>query len=122
MSTMANEVAWLVEFEVKPGAHDAVRALMDEMVASTRLEPGTLSYGWFRSADGEVVVIYERFADSAAVLQHLATVERIFAQRLPSVLTQIRQTVFGAPTDEARRALSGANPRYLTYFGGFVTR
>ncbi len=41
---MGNQVAWLVELAVKPGELDNFRALMLEMVESTRGEPGALSY------------------------------------------------------------------------------
>ena len=115
-----HEVAWLLEVAVNPGQLETVRALMDEMVASTRAEPGARGYVWFVGQDGGVVALYERYADSAAALAHLATFGETFAQRFLSLMTPTRVTVFGAPTDEARQALSGFNPTYLGYFGGFT--
>ena len=47
---------------------DTLRALMEEMSASTRSEPGALSYEWFIGDDDRVVHLYERYADSAAAL------------------------------------------------------
>ena len=41
---MANEVSWLLEVAVKPGALDGFKVLMKEMVESSLAEPGTLSY------------------------------------------------------------------------------
>jgi hypothetical protein len=77
---------------------------------------------WFVAQGGGVVALYERNADSAAGLAHLATFGEAFAQRFLSLMTPTRVTVFGAPTDEARLALSGFNPTYLGYFGGFTAR
>ena len=62
-----HEVAWLLELAVNPGQFDAVWALMEEMVASTRAEPGALGYAWFVGEENRTVALYERYADSAAV-------------------------------------------------------
>jgi quinol monooxygenase YgiN len=118
----ATEVAWLLELAVNPGQLETVRALMDEMVESTAAEPGALSYGWYVSDDGGKVALYERYADSAAVLAHLATFGARFAQRFLGAMTPTRLTVFGSPSDEAQQALAGLNPSYLAFFGGFTAR
>ena len=55
---MGDQVAWQVELAVKPGALNNFRALTEEMVESTRGEPGVLCYERFVSADGTVVHIY----------------------------------------------------------------
>ena len=122
MEQRADEVAWLLELAVNPGAGDALQGLMEEMVASTHGEPGALSYGWFRSDDGGVVALYERYADSAAVVMHLTSFGENFAQRFLGAMTPTRLTVFGIPSDEAKQALSALNPTYLGFFGGFTSR
>src|SRR5690348_6920993 len=85
-----HEVAWLLELAVNPGQLETVRALMDEMVASTRAEPGARGYLWFVAQDGGVVALYERYADSAAALAHLSTFGETFAQRFLSLMTPTR--------------------------------
>jgi quinol monooxygenase YgiN len=122
MEQMTDEVAWLLELTVNPGELETVRALMEEMVASTRAEAGALSYAWYVSDDGTTVAIYERYADSAAVLTHLATFGENFAQRFLGAMSPTRFTVFGTPSDEAKQALSGFAPAYLGFFGGFTAR
>lgn len=117
---MGEAVSWLVEVAVKPGELENFRALMEEMVESTRAEPGAVSYEWFVSDDGSVVQIYERYADSAAVLAHGATFGEKFAGRWVVAVDPIRCTVFGTPTEEAKAALSPLRPTYLRPFGGFV--
>jgi quinol monooxygenase YgiN len=119
---MHGEVAWLLELAVKPGELETVRALMEEMVDSTRGEAGALGYAWYASDDGGTIALYERYADDAAALTHLATFGERFAQRFLAAMTPTRLTVFGAPGDEARLALSAFNPTYLKPFGGFPAR
>lgn len=117
---MGDQVSWLLELVVKPGELDKFRALMHEMVGSTRAEPGALSYEWFVSEDGKVVQIYERYADSAAVLTHLRGFGDKFAERFLAMVEPTRFTVFGAPSDEAKAALDGFGATYLGPFGGFA--
>ena len=117
---MDGEVSWVVEVAVKAGHLDAFRTLMEEMVASTRAEQGALAYQWFVSDDGSAVHIYERYASSAAVLEHLQTFGAKFAERFFAAAEPTRFFVYGAPSDEAKQALSGLGPTYLGPFGGFV--
>ena len=64
----------MLELEVQDGRENDFRALMTEMIRATEAnETGTLSYEWSTSADGKQCHIYERYADSTAVLAHLAT-------------------------------------------------
>jgi quinol monooxygenase YgiN len=117
-----HEVAWLLELAVNPGQFDAVWTLMEEMVASTRAEPGALGYAWFVGEENRTVALYERYADSAAVLAHLATFGERFAPRFFAAMAPSRLTVFGDPSEEARQALAGLNPTYLGFLGGFTAR
>jgi quinol monooxygenase YgiN len=117
-----HEVAWLLELVVNPNQFDAVWALMEEMVASTRDEPGALGYAWFVGEENRTVALYERYADSAAVLAHLATFGERFAPRFFAAMAPSRLTVFGDPSEEARQALAGLNPTYLGFLGGFTAR
>jgi quinol monooxygenase YgiN len=117
-----HEVAWLLELTVNPDQFDTVRALLEEMVASTRAEPGALGYAWFVGEANRTVALYERYADSAAVLTHLATFGERFAPRFLAAMTPTRLTVFGDPSEEARQALAGLNPTYLGFLGGFTAR
>lgn len=117
---MDNEVSWVVELSVKAGQLEAFRALTQEMVASTLQEPGALSYAWFVSDDGSVVHIYERYADSAAVLEHLKGFGEKFAERFFAAVDLTRWMIYGTPTAEVKSALNSFGPTYLGPFGGFV--
>jgi quinol monooxygenase YgiN len=117
---MANEISWLLELAVTPGQLDGFRALMPDMVESTRAETGALSYDCSISDDGSVVHLYERYTDSAAALSHLGTFGQKFASRFMGAVTPTRCTVYGTPSDEVKQALSALSPTFMKPLGGFV--
>ncbi len=117
---MADHVSWLLEVAVKPGELDTFKALMAEMVESTRTEPGTLIYEWWISDDRSAIHLYERYADSPALLAHLGTFGEKFAGRFLAAVDPTRFVVYGTPSDEAKEALTAFGPVYLGPFGGFA--
>ena len=117
-----HEVAWLLELAVNPDQFDVVWALMEEMVASTRTEPGALGYAWWVGEENRTVALYERYADSDAVVAHMATFGERFAPRFLAAMAPTRLTVFGDPSEEARQTVAGLNPTYLGFLGGFTGR
>ena len=117
---MDEEVSWLVELAVKPGELDNLRALMAEMVTSTRDEAGTIAYQWYVSSDGSTVHIYERYATSAAVMMHLQSFGSKFAERFFAAVDLTRWMIYGTPSAEVKSALDTFGPTYLRPFGGFV--
>ena len=117
---MSNEIAWLLELEVQKGRGDALRDLMAEMVASTKGEAGTTDYEWSLSKDGTACHIYERYADSDAVMTHLQNFGVKFAERFLAALRPTRFTVYGAPSADVREALTGFSPTYMASAAGFA--
>ena len=99
---------------------DALRPLMEEMVAATQSdEPGTLNYEWHASANDTICHIYERYADSSAVLVHLGNFGSAFATRFMEVFKPLRFVVYGSPSSEVREALAAFNPTYMRSLDGF---
>jgi len=118
---MSQPIAWLLELEIVAGKDAGFRALMVEMVAATQAnEPGALSYEWGVSPDGRQCHIYERYADSAALMTHLGTFGQRFAARFLEVLKPVRFVVYGSPDEAARQALAGLNPVYFDAAAGFT--
>jgi quinol monooxygenase YgiN len=116
---MSGTVSWNLRLTVQDGRLDELRALMAEMVASTREEPGTIAYEWFLSEDGRTCHIYERYADSEAVMAHVGTFGARFADRFLACLQPTSFTVYGQPSAEAKAALDGLGAVYLGTLGGF---
>jgi quinol monooxygenase YgiN len=117
---MATDVSWMLELSVLPGRESDWGDLMDEMVSSTHAhEAGALNYEWSTSADGSVCHIFERYADSAAVMAHLAAFDKKFAARFLEVFKPTRFVVYGSPSQEVKDALADFNPVYMQPAGGF---
>lgn len=115
-----NNVYWMLELSINPDQADNFPALMNDMVAATDAnEPDTLAYEWHTSADGSTVHIYERYADSAAVMTHLGGFQP-FAGRFMEILTPQRFTVYGPASDEVKEALAVLGAAYMEPAGGFI--
>lgn len=116
---MDGQVSWVVEVAVRPGSLDALRDLMEELVASARAEPGTLGYEWYISGDGSTVHVFERYADSEATIAHNTVFAERWAERFLAAVEPTRFTVYGDPSAEARAVLDGFGATYLDAWGGF---
>lgn len=65
-------LAVAVTWQARAGAQPRLEAILVELAALTRLEPGCLAYQPHRAADGTpVLFIYEQFVDDAAFNAHL---------------------------------------------------
>jgi quinol monooxygenase YgiN len=116
---MTDTVSWNLQLSIREGCYDDFKALVEEMIESTREEAGTLAYEWFVDDDKSTCHIYERYADNAAVMVHLGNFGSKFADRFMSYLEPTGFHVYGAPSEEARNALDGLGARYLGQLGGF---
>jgi quinol monooxygenase YgiN len=112
-------VSWVVELAVKSGELDAFKELMEEMVAGTSEEPQTLAYEWYISGDGSTVHIFEKYADSEAMILHVNGFLQKWAGRFMECVDVTRFTVYGDPSPAARELLEGFGPTYLGPWGGF---
>lgn len=117
---MSDIVSWDLQLAVRDGRLEDLRALVKEMVASTRAEEGTEIFEWYLSADGKACHIYERYADSAAALVHLGTFGSTFAERFLACLEPTAFNVYGNPSAEVRGVLDGFGAAYLGWLDGFA--
>lgn len=118
---MSKTVHWLLEVSIKDGQLDGFKELMGEMVARTHdTEPGTLIYDWLISEDGKVCHLYERYSDSPAVMAHLTSFGRYFADRFIAMTEPKNLFVYGDPSDEVKEGLAAFNPTFMKPIGGFA--
>lgn len=116
---MERHVSWVIELAVKEGQLDAFEELMQEMVEGTSAEAGTLAYEWYVSEDGTVVHIFEKYADSDAMILHVNGFLEKWAKRYFTSVDATRFIVYGDPSPAAREILDGWNATYLGPWGGF---
>jgi quinol monooxygenase YgiN len=118
--TMSDEVFWLYEVDVRPGQERALSELMAELIEHARSEPGALAYQWSLGDDSRTAHIYERYADTAATLAHIAAFRETFAQRFLAAVKPSRVIVYGTPSQAVKDALQAMHPVYMTAIAGFT--
>ena len=116
---MSDVISWSLQMSVRDGCLDDARALVPEMVAATREEPGALTYEYFLSDDGSACHIYERYENSNAVMAHLGNFGAHFADRFMGCFAPKSFSVYGPVSDEVRAALDGFGAAYLDTLDGF---
>lgn len=117
---MNENIFWIFELTIKEGQLDNLKKIMQEMVDSTKEnEPATLAYEWTISEDKTKCHIHERYTDSIATLNHLATFMEKFASRLMETGDSTSFIVYGNPSAEAKAVLDGFSAVYIRPIGGF---
>ena len=117
---MKEHVSWVIELAVKPGQLDTFKQLMEEMVAGTNSEPGTLNYEWYISDDEGTVHIFEKYESSEAMITHVKGFLEKWAARFMGCVDPTRFTVYGDPSEPARELLAAFKGTYLAAWGGFA--
>jgi len=80
-------------------------------------EPGVVHYDWFFSEDETKCEVREVYADSEAMLAHIATVGDVLGP-LVELGGGLEAEVFGSPSAELADALAPFNPTLYTHFQG----
>lgn len=118
---MSKHVYWLLALSIKEGELENLKSIMAEMVEATQAnEAGTLSYEWSVSGDGKTCFIFERYADSAAVMIHLNTFGEKFSERMFRTVEVQSFRYYGSPNDEVKETLGGFGAVFHESIGGFT--
>ncbi len=115
---MPADTHYMVEMVVKIGKLDEFTALMDEMVAHAKTEPGTLDYEWYIAPDRRTVLIHERYRDVEAAAAHSAKFSSDFRERFFDLAKPGKFLFFGEPSLERRKRIK-SDVHVLKDFGGF---
>jgi quinol monooxygenase YgiN len=115
----ADDVHWHITMTVNADKADAVKPLLDKMVAATEAnERGALIYDYM--GDGDQVQIYERYADNAAAMTHMGNFGANFADEFLATFSITSVTVYGPAGDDLKEALAPFSPTYLPQISGFA--
>ena len=118
---MSDHVFLTVEMTINPGALDDFRALVKEMVGQVQAnEPETLNYEWSLSEDDSTCHVYERYANSAAIMAHFAWFGENFAERIMALVQLTGFTVYGNASDEVKAAVADFGAVIMAPIGGFA--
>ncbi|MFO7571095.1 MAG: antibiotic biosynthesis monooxygenase [Gaiellaceae bacterium] len=116
---MKDHVAWVIELALKDGQLGTFEELMKEMVEGTSEEPRTLAYEWYISEDNGTVHIFEKYADSDAMILHVNGFLEKWARRFMECVDVTGCVAYGDPSPAAREILDGWNAKCLGPWGGF---
>jgi hypothetical protein len=117
-SKSADNVHWHVTMTVNAGKADAVKPLINRMVASTEAnEPGALTYDYM--GEGDQVHICERYANNAAAMTHVRNLGENFAGEFLATFTITSFVVYGPAGDDLREGLALFSPAYFPRIAGF---
>lgn len=115
---MFENFGWIVEGKIHEGKNEEFKAVMEDLVAASSPEKGTLNYQYYVSDDGDVLV-YERFINVEAAHAHVDTWER-YADRWMSAAEPKRMVHLGNLPDDLRERHMALAPLLLRPFGGFA--
>lgn len=103
--------------KIHAGKIDEFQAAARKLLAAVReKDTGTLQYDWFLDRERGICVVREAYADSGAMLQHMANMGDLLAAVMG--LADLSVEIFGDPTPELAAALAGAQPTTYRYFQG----
>lgn len=110
-----SELQGIARLKIHEGKLEEFERLAVKCLESTRTrDSGTLQYDWFFSDDHSECVVYERYRDSAALLEHLDNLGGTMDELLRAC--SISGDICGTPSAELLERLAGAPVRiYLPY-------
>lgn len=102
-----------------PAANESgFETLMNELVARTSQEPGTLVYEWYATDDGTWHIL-ERYADAENGDLHVKGFAENYAGRFFELVDGCEAIVSDNATPYIRGVLEGIGPLYIAWKGGF---
>jgi quinol monooxygenase YgiN len=113
------DLFWRIEIEILPGKQEEFCGIVQDLIASSKKEPGTLVYDWFFDAEHKVCHTYEHYRDSDAVIAHATTFGEKFAERFQKSSRQIGLDVYGSPSSAAKALLDQHGATYYAKWKGF---
>ena len=113
-------VTLLAEIDIEPGKLAEFKEVVAEMVTAVQAnEPGAIRYDWYLSEDGAHDWNVEVFADSEAVVAHMANVASL-VPKLQAVAAFRRVEVLGDLSADGMAALGELARSKLARLGGVV--
>ena len=104
------EIKGIARVKFLPGKLEEWKRLTEEAMHIVRTkDTGTLQYEIFFNADESEAVVFERYRDSEAALEHFANIGHLMAPLMETAT--ITGVLLGTPNDEIRGNLTGDQPK-----------
>jgi len=104
------EIKGIARVIFRPGKRDEWKRLTEQAMEIVRTkDTGTLQYEIFFNADESEAIVFERYRDSAAALEHFANISHLMAPLMETAT--ITGELLGTPNDQIRKNLTGDQPK-----------
>jgi quinol monooxygenase YgiN len=104
------EIKGIARVKFLPGKLEEWKRLTEEAMHIVRTkDTGTLQYEIFFNADESEALVFERYRDSDAALEHFANIGHLMAPLMETAT--ITGELLGTPSDQIRANLTGDQPK-----------
>lgn len=108
-----DEIKGIARVKFHPGKVDEWKRLTEQAMEIVRTrDPGTLQYEVFFNADESEAIVFERYRDTDAALEHFTNISHLM-EPLMTTATIVGE-VLGTPNERMRAQLSGDQPQLFT--------
>jgi len=108
-----NEIKGIARVKFFPGKLEEWKRLTEQAMEIMRIkDKGTLQYEIFFNADETEAVVFERYRDADAALEHFANIGHLMEPLMATA--SITGKVLGTPNDTMARNLTGDQPKLFT--------
>lgn len=104
------EIKGIARVKFLPGKLEEWKRLTEEAMHIVRTkDKGTVQYEIFFNADESEAIVFERYRDSAAALEHFANIGHLMAPLMETAT--ITGELLGNPNEQIRQNLTGDQPK-----------
>ena len=104
------EIKGLARVKFLPGKLEEWKRLTEQAMEIVRTkDTGTLQYEIFFNADESEAIVFERYRDADAALEHFANIGHLMAPLTETA--SVTGELLGTPNDQIRRNLTGDQPK-----------
>ena len=104
------EIKGIARVKFLPGKVEEWKRLTEQAMEIVRTkDSGTLQYEIFFNEDESEAIVFERYRDADAALEHFANIGHLMAPLMATA--SVTGEVLGTPNDQIRRNLTGDQPK-----------
>jgi quinol monooxygenase YgiN len=108
-----NEIKGIARVKFHPGKLDEWKRLTEQAMEIVRTrDTGTLQYEVFFNDDESEAIVFERYKDADAALEHFANIGHLMEPLMGTAT--ITGEVLGTPTEAMQAQLGGDEPKLFT--------
>ena len=108
-----DEIKGIARVEIHPGKLNEWKRLTEQAMEIVRArDPGTLQYEVFFNDDESEAIVFERYRDADAALEHFANIGHLMEPLMATAT--VTGEVLGTPNEAMRAQLGGAQPKLFT--------